>query len=166
MSLEAGSFIAAVHCVSTSSNLQAYSVVAVTAAEKRQRLADLCGNQQLIAEIPVFLVWYADLARLDRVWQLHGYIQDVSSIDSFLIAAMDSALAAQNADLAAESLGLSICYISSIRDNLQEVINLLEIPRLTLPLTSMTINWQSKIPLPNSPGIICRFSLGTVRPYP
>jgi nitroreductase len=68
--------------------------------------------------------------------------------------------------LAAESLGLDICYISSTRNNLQEVINLLEIPRLTLPLTSMTISWQSKPPHPSSPDIICRFALGTVRPYP
>ncbi len=56
-------FVEAGQRASTSSNMQAYSVVAVTEAGKRQRLADLCGNQQFIAEAPVFLAWCADLAR-------------------------------------------------------------------------------------------------------
>ena len=138
--------ISAGQCASTSSNLQAYSVVAVTEAGKRKRLANLCGNQQFIAEAPVFLAWCADLARLDHVCHLRGYSQETSFIESFLVAAVDTALAAQNAALAAESLGLGICYIGSIRNNLRDVIDLLELPRLTLPIIGMTVGWPSKPP--------------------
>ena len=138
--------VSAGQCASTSSNLQAYSAVAVTEAGKCQRLAILCGNQQFIAEAPVFLAWCADLARLDRVCQLRGYVQDTGYIESFLVAAVDTALAAQNTALAAESLGLGICYIGSIRNNLQEVIDLLELPRLTFPITGMIVGWPSKPP--------------------
>ncbi len=51
----------------TSSNLQMYSVVAVTDAARRARLAELCGDQAQIADAPVFLAWCADRCRLDRV---------------------------------------------------------------------------------------------------
>ncbi|MGA2491307.1 MAG: NADPH-dependent oxidoreductase [Anaerolineales bacterium] len=138
--------VAAGQRASTSSNMQAYSVIAVTEAGKRGRLAGLCGNQQFIAEAPIFLVWCADLARLDHACQLRGYIQDTTYIESFLIAVVDSALAAQNAALAAESLGLGICYIGSIRNNPQEVIDMLELPHLVFPITGMTIGWPSKPP--------------------
>jgi FMN reductase (NADPH) len=138
--------VAAGQRASTSSNMQAYSVVAVTDAAKRQRLADLCGNQQFIAEAPVFLAWLADLARLDRACQLRGYAQVTERVESFLIPAVDCAIAAQNAALAAESLGLGMCYIGSIRNNPQEVIELLGLPRLTFPITGMTLGWPAREP--------------------
>jgi FMN reductase (NADPH) len=138
--------VAAGQCASTSSNMQAYSVIAVTDEGKRRSLADLCGNQQFITEAPVFLAWCADLARLNRACQLRGYVQDTAYLESFLVSAVDTALAAQNTALAAESLGLGICYIGSIRNNLPEVIDLLELPQLTFPITGMTVGWPSKPP--------------------
>ena len=65
--------ISAAQRTSTSSNMQAYSVVAVMDAAKRARLAELCGNQEHIAQAPVFLAWCADLARLDRACEMRGY---------------------------------------------------------------------------------------------
>ncbi|MCS7011612.1 MAG: nitroreductase family protein, partial [Anaerolineales bacterium] len=129
---------------STSSNLQTYSVVAVTEAAKRQRLAELCGNQGFIAEAPVFLAWLADLARLERVCELRGYRQETGYLENFLVAAIDAAIAAQNAALAAESLGLGMCYIGAIRNEPEAVIELLGLPRLTFPITGMTLGWPAK----------------------
>jgi FMN reductase (NADPH) len=136
--------IAAAQCASTSSNLQTYNVVAVTDTGKRVRLSELCGNQAHIREAPAFLVWCADLARLERVCQLRGYTQVTEYAENFLIAAIDVSIAAQNATLAAESLGLGICYIGSIRNNPAEVIELLGLPRLTFPITGMTLGWPDK----------------------
>jgi len=140
--------VAAAQCTSTSSNLQTYSVVAVTDAGKRGRLAALCGNQEHVAQAPVFLAWCADLARLDRACQLRGYTQVTEYVENFLVAAVDAAIAAQTAALAAESLGLGICYIGSIRNNLAEVIELLELPRLVFPVTGMTVGWPAVEPRP------------------
>ena len=56
--------LSAAQSASTSANLQAYCVVAVTDPKKRIRLSELCGNQAHIREAPVFLAWCADLARL------------------------------------------------------------------------------------------------------
>lgn len=138
--------IAAAQHTSTSSNLQTYSVVAVTEAAKRQKLAALCGNQQFIGDAPVFLAWCADLARLDRACQLCGYTQVTEYVDNFLMAAMDACLAAQTAALAAESLGLGICYVGAIRNEPEAIIELLELPRLVFPVSGMTIGWPVKPP--------------------
>jgi FMN reductase (NADPH) len=139
----------------SSSNVQAYSVVAVTDAAKRQRLAELCGNQKHVAEAPVFLAWCADLARLERACSIRGYAQVTRYTENFLVAAVDAALAAQNATLAAESLGLGACYIGSIRNDTQAVIELLALPRLVFPIVGMTLGWpeqesavKPRLPLP------------------
>ena len=131
---------------STSSNLQAYSVVVVTDSAKRAKLSELCGNQKHVAEAPVFLAFCADRARLERVCQLRGYTQVTGYVENFLVAAVDAAILAQNTALAAESLGLGICYIGSIRNNLPEVIDLLDLPRLVIPITGMTVGWPEKSP--------------------
>ncbi len=131
---------------STSSNLQMWTVIAVTGAAKRERIAALCGNQRHVAEAPVFLAWCADLARLDRVCQLRGYTQITEYVENFLVAAMDAAIAAQNGALAAESLGLGICYIGGLRNHPHEVMELLQMPRLTFPVTGMTLGFPAANP--------------------
>jgi FMN reductase (NADPH) len=136
--------IAASQCASTSSNLQIYSVVAVTDLEKRNALAGIASDQDFIRQAPVFLVWCADLARLDRVCQLRGTSQATKYVDNFLTAAVDATLAAQNAALAAESLGLGMCYVGSLRNNTRAVIDLLHLPLLVFPIFGMTLGWPSK----------------------
>jgi len=131
---------------STSSNLQTYSVVAVQDAERRARLAELCNNQKHIVQAPVFLAWCADLSRLDRVCQLRGYDQVTLYLESFLVAAMDAAIAMQTAALAAESLGLGMCYIGAIRNHPEHVIELLALPPLMFPISGMTLGWPAVEP--------------------
>jgi len=65
----------------------------------------------------------------------------LETTESFMVAIIDAALAAQNAALAAESLGLGICYIGGLRNNLEEVSKVLDIPSLVIPLFGMTIGY-------------------------
>ncbi len=136
--------IRAAQAASTSSNLQSWSVIAVRRQETRQTLAQLCGGQKHIAAAPLFLAFCADRARLDRACQLTGYQQDTTTLESFLVSALDAVIAAQNAALAAESLGLGICYIGGIRNQPQEVISLLQLPPLVFPVVGMTIGWPAR----------------------
>jgi FMN reductase (NADPH) len=57
---------------------------------------------------------------------------------------MDVSLAEQNAALTAESLGLDICHIGSIRHNPAAVIELLGLPLLTFPVTGMILRTYPK----------------------
>lgn len=132
---------------STSSNLQMTSVVAVTDEATRQTLAHLCGDQAHIAQAPVFLAWCADLSRLDRICQARNYTHVAEYVENFLLGAVDTAIMMQNAALAAESLGLGMCYIGAIRNRSQEVIDLLHLPRLVFPLVGMTLGWPAAAPM-------------------
>jgi FMN reductase (NADPH) len=138
------SIIAAGQRASTSSNLQLFSVIAVTEAEKRAELAALADDQAFIREAPVFLVWCADLARLDRACQMQDTKQVSQYVDNFLTAVVDASLAAQNAALAAESLDLGMCYVGALRNHTRAVIDLLRLPRLVFPLFGMSLGWPAK----------------------
>jgi FMN reductase (NADPH) len=131
---------------STSSNLQVVSVVAVTDAGVRAQLSEICGKQEHVAKAPVVLVWCADLARMERACQLRGYTQVTAYVENFLICVLDVGIAAQNGALAAESLGLGICYLGSIRNNTQAVIDLLKFPRLVFPVVGMTVGYPAAPP--------------------
>ncbi len=140
------SIVAAGQRGSTSSNLQMYSVVAVTSDEKRDQLATLCGNQAHIRQAPVFLAWCADLSRLERAAEMRGRQVVTNGAEHFLLAAVDVAILMQTATLAAESLGLGMCYIGAIRNNPREVIELLNLPRLVFPICGMTLGWPLRKP--------------------
>ncbi len=128
---------------STSSNLQMYSVVAVTDDAKRERLAELCGNQRHIRQAPVFMAWCADLSRLERICQWRGYEQVADYMENYTLAAVDTAILMQTTTLAAESLGLGMCYIGGIRNDPQAIIDLLQLPRLVFPISGMTLGWPA-----------------------
>lgn len=130
----------------TSSNLQMYSIVVTTDPEERSQMRSLCGGQRHISQAPVFLTWCADLSRLDRICQSLGYVHQAGYVENFLLAVVDSVIAAQNTGLAAESLGLGFCYIGAIRNNPKAVIKLLQLPRLVFPVVGMTLGWPEKKP--------------------
>jgi FMN reductase (NADPH) len=130
----------------TSSNMQAYSVIAVTDPETKRELAKLAANQQYIEECPVFLVWCADLYRLQYATASVEEVQIPSTTEIFIIATVDAALAAQNATLAAESLGLGAVYIGGIRDNIREVSNVLRLPKLVYPVFGMCVGYPDQEP--------------------
>lgn len=121
--------VAAAQSASTSSNLQTWSVVAVEDAARKERLSQLAGNQAHIRQCPLFLVWLADLARL-------AYIADrrqlshtgLDYLEMFVMAVVDAALAAQNATIAAESLGLGTVYIGAMRNQPEAVADVLQLP--------------------------------------
>ena len=149
--------VAAAQRSATSSNLQMYSVVAVTDPAHRVRLAELCGDQAQVAQAPVFLAWCADRSRLNGVCRLRGYTQAVEHVEPFLVAAVDVAILMQTATLAAESLGLGSCYIGAIRNNPVEVIELLRLPPLTFPIPGMTLGRREMSRITYEGGVTHRF---------
>jgi FMN reductase (NADPH) len=64
-------------------------------------------------------------------------------VEIFLVAAMDAAIAMQTSALAAESLGLGICFIGAIRNSPEDVIDLLGLPHLVFPISGMTVGWPA-----------------------
>jgi nitroreductase len=121
--------VAAAQSASTSSNLQTWSVVAIEDAQRKEQLSHLANNQAHIRQCPLFLVWLADLARLTYIADSQGLPHEgLNYLEMFLVAAIDAALAAQNAVIAAESLGLGTVYIGALRNHPEAVAEVLNLP--------------------------------------
>lgn len=136
--------IGAGQMASTSSNVQAYSVIAVTDPSLKAQLSALSGNQAYIEQCPVFLVWCADLYRLHEATEPHLQSAEVfESTENFIVATVDAALAAQNAAIAAESLGMGIVYIGGVRNNIAELSELLGLPDRVYPVFGMCLGYPA-----------------------
>ncbi|MGE5702382.1 MAG: oxygen-insensitive NADPH nitroreductase [Clostridia bacterium] len=139
--------ISCAQSAATSSNVQAYSVVGVTDAALKQQLAVLTGNQAYVEQCPLFLVWCADLHRSQKACELRDSTTAyIPTMENFIVSTVDVALAAQNAALAAESMGLGIVYIGGIRNNPREVVNLLHLPELVYPVFGMCVGVPDQEP--------------------
>lgn len=132
---------------STSSFIQAYSIIGITDKEKKTRLAELANNQSYVENNGHFFVFCADLHRHALIGKMEGkeVAPSIESTEKFMVALIDAALAAQNAVIAAESMGLGICYIGGIRNNLEEVVKLLKTPERVIPLFGIAVGYPAKI---------------------
>ena len=132
--------VAAAQSAPSSSNLQLWSVIAVEDAGRKAVFAEVAGGQAHIEQAPLFLVWIADLARADRVAQRRGRtMEGCDYLESFVVAAIDAALAAQNAVTAAESLGLGTCYIGAMRNDPERVAKELGLPPRAMAVFGMCV---------------------------
>lgn len=113
----------------TSSNLQAYSIVVVRDVERKNRLAELVGDQRCVREAPVMLVFCADVFRLRAVCERQGHPFAADTLEMFLLASVDAALCMQNALTAAESVGLAGVPIGSVRNEPDAVAAELALPQ-------------------------------------
>lgn len=131
---------------STSSYIQAYSIIGVTDPEKKAQLAELAGPQSYVENNGHLFVFCADLHRMDMVAEIEeqDLTAPIESTEKFMVACIDAALAAQNAALAAESMDLGICYIGGIRNDLQQVSEILDIPHRVVPLFGLVVGYPKK----------------------
>ena len=140
--------IAAAQCAATSHFVQAYTIIRVRDPHKRETIAQLAGPQVWVARAPVFLVFCADLNRLEAVCKLHGVAMEKGWAEQFVTATVDAALLAQNVLLAAESLGMGGVFIGGIRNDPQTVCDLLAIPDQAYPVFGMCLGWPAHDPPP------------------
>lgn len=132
--------VAAAQSAASSSNLQAWSVIAVQDSARKARLAALAGNQKHIQEAPLLLVWLVDINRLGKIAEAQGQPAGaLEYFDSFLLGAVDAALAAQNAMVALESLGLGGVYIGALRNKPLDVAAELGLPPYVFALFGLVV---------------------------
>lgn len=143
--------VAAAQSASSSSNLQAWSVVAVEEAAHKERLARMAGGQPHVRAAPLFLVWLADLSRIEsQARRLGVQPQGLDYLEALLIGVIDAALAAQNAVLALESLGMACVYIGGIRNAPDAVAADLALPPRVFPVFGMCVGY----PDPDRPAAV------------
>ena len=132
--------IEAARRASTSSNLQIWSVIVIRDEARKLRLSQAIGGRAYVEQAPVFLVWVADFARNGEVIRATGIEPETFGlIENTLVGAVDVGIAAQNALLAAESIGLGGVFVGSIRNNPEAVCQELNLPRHVFPIVGMAI---------------------------
>jgi nitroreductase len=121
--------MAAAQSAATSSNMQWCSAIAITDPATKKVLAEIAGGQKHIEQCPLFIAWVADMARNRRISQSESTdFECMPWLETFMVACIDVALAAQNAVAAAESLGLGTVYIGAMRNDPVRVARLLGLP--------------------------------------
>ncbi|HNW71011.1 MAG TPA: nitroreductase family protein, partial [Bacteroidales bacterium] len=128
--LEAGSR------ASTTGNMQVYSIIVTRDEERKKKLWEFHFKQNMVLQAPVLLTFCADFHRFSQ-WCLQRKAEPgYDNFLSFMTAAIDALLAAQNVALAAEANGLGICYLGTTTYNADKIIEFLECPEGVVPVTT------------------------------
>jgi nitroreductase len=138
--------ITAAQAAASSSFLQGVTIIRVTDMDKRVALRDVANGQRYVEEAPEFLVFCADLSRSMRCCELHGGEAAKGLTEQFIIATVDTALYAQNLVVAAESVGLGICYIGALRNDPARVTEILDLPQQVYPVFGLCLGYPDQDP--------------------
>jgi len=137
--------IAAAQSAATSSNMQWWSAIVISDSEKKKVLAEIAGNQKHIEQCPLYICWVADMARHKRISQEQkAEFEAMPWLETFMVACIDVALAAQNAVVAAESIGLQTVYIGAMRNDPVRVAKLLGLPPQAFVVFGLCVGYPTE----------------------
>jgi nitroreductase len=131
---------------STTGNMQVYSIIVTKDEEKKKKLYPLHFNQEMVLQAPVLLTFCADFNRFNKWCRQRKAEPGYDNFLSFFTAAIDALLAAQNAAIAAESLGLGICYLGTTTYMADKLIEFFECPEGVVPITTLTVGYPDEKP--------------------
>ena len=126
------------------SNLQQYSILIMQDEAIKMKVADLIGNTKWALSAPVFLLFLADIRRNINITNNKGYDHKNNNVDTFMNSVIDSALSMQSFICAAEASGLGVCPISMIRNIIDEIKNICQLPKGVFPIAGLALGWPDE----------------------
>ncbi|KAL3446425.1 Nitro/flavin reductase [Aspergillus insuetus] len=134
--------LACAQSASTSSMLQTYSILAIRDPSHKAAVAQLSGNQPFLHSAPLFLIFCADLHRMSNLATKYNQPgKPLENMDMLLTATIDASIAGQNVAIAAEALGLGICYVGGVRNCAKELTELLRLPPRVFALFGIAVGY-------------------------
>ena len=130
----------------TMGNLQLYSVVITRNEEKKAQLAPAHFNQPMVMGAPVVLTFCADFRRTTLWAENRKATPGYDNFLSFLNAATDALLYCQTFCNLAEEEGLGTCFLGTTIYNPKAIIEVLQLPRLVMPIATITLGWPAEDP--------------------
>ena len=130
----------------TMGNLQLYSVVVTRSEEMKRRLAPAHFNQPMVMRAPVVLTFCADFRRTSLWAENRKAKPGYDNFLSFMNAATDALLYCQTFTNLAEEAGLGTCFLGTTVYMPQEIIKVLQLPRLVMPVATLTVGWPDESP--------------------
>ena len=131
---------------STTGNMQVYSMIVTRENEMKKKLAPCHFNQAMVTEAPVVLTFCADFNRFDKWCRQRKARPGYDNFLSFMTAAIDALLVAQNVCIAAENEGIGICYLGTTLYSAEKIIEILELPDGVVPVTTVTLGYPAEFP--------------------
>jgi len=131
---------------STTGNMQLYSIVVTTDEAIKEELSPCHFNQPMVKEAPVVLTFCADFNRFNHWCRQRKAEPGYDNFLSFFTAAIDALLVAQNVCVAAEDAGLGICYLGTTTYMAGKIIDILDLPKGVVPVTTVTVGYPDEWP--------------------
>ncbi len=131
---------------STTGNMQVYSIIVSRDSNMKAKLAPCHFNQPMVKDAPVVLTFCADFNRFNMWCRQRNAEPGYDNFLSFITASIDALLAAQTLCIAAEAKGLGICYLGTTTYTADKIIDILELPKGVVPITTITLGWPDEDP--------------------
>ena len=128
----------------TAGNQQLYTIINVTDKVLKEQLAESCDHQSFIATAPLVLVFCADCRKWYQAFKEFGCEPRKPGVGDLMLAVSDTNIAAQNAVVAAHSLGIGSCYIGDIMENAEEQRRILSLPSYVFPAAMLVFGYPTK----------------------
>lgn len=128
----------------TAGNQQLYTILDITDQEKKDRLAETCDHQPFIASAKMVLVFCADCRKWYEAFKDCGCEPRIPGAGDLMLAVTDTAIAAQNAVVAAYSLGIGSCYIGDIMENCEVQREILGFPEYVFPAVMLVFGYPTE----------------------
>lgn len=133
--------LSAAQSAPTKSNLQQYSIVIIRDPDVRDAVAELVPSMPWMKTAPVIAIFLGDVRRIRRLAEIRGHTYQNNNADTFMNAAVDAALAMQCFMTAADHLGLGTCPISYVRNRIDDLAGILDLPDGVFPISGLCVGY-------------------------
>ena len=130
----------------TMGNLQLYSVIVTRSQEMKKKLSPVHFNQPMVKEAPVVLTICADFNRTSFWATCRNAVPGYDNFLSYINAATDALLYTQTLCNLMDEEGLGYCYLGTTVYQPQEIIDILQLPKLVMPVATLTVGWPDEEP--------------------
>lgn len=117
----------------TAGNQQLYTIIDVTDQAVKDALVPICDDQPFISSAPMVLIFLADCLKWYDAFKHADCDPRTPDVGDLMLAVSDTNIAAENAVIAAESLGIGSCYIGDVMENCEKLSALLNLPEYVFP---------------------------------
>lgn len=128
----------------TAGNQQLYTIIDVTDQAVKNTLVKTCDNQPFIADAKLVLIFCADCRKWYDAFRFAGCEPRDPGVGDLALAISDATIAAQNAVVAAKSLGIGSCYIGDIMENCEAHRELLHLPKYVFPCCMLVFGFPTE----------------------
>ncbi|WP_150466386.1 nitroreductase family protein [Francisella sp. SYW-9] len=130
----------------SSGNMQIISIIISKDTTIKNKLYEAQHKQNMVKQAPIVITVCVDLNRMRRWLNLENAPQNFDNFISFMNGTVDACIAAQNMVIAAESEGLGTCYMGTTLWSAQKIIEILNLPKNVVPITSFTLGYPDENP--------------------